>query len=165
MKQYLVVRILIKDGDNEIHSIEYFDELHKAEQRYFAIIGADINGQDTIYNAAFIIDRDGNMVRNEINDIREQKDKFYIVVRFFFKNDKYYNSIQYYPVDYDNPYESYKTALQRWFNIIAADLNDKDITANGAFIIDSASGDITDGRTFYIEDENNYDDNQEGDEE
>lgn len=148
MSQYIVTRILFK-GESESHSMEYFDDKHTAEQRYFSIIGADINNKETTYNAAFIIDRDGNMLRHEINDIRETKDKFFILLRYFIKGDKYNNSVQYYHVMQEDPYASYKAALQRWFNVIAADLKDDEVTANGAFIIDSHSSEITDGRTFY----------------
>ena len=147
MSEYIVVRIIFK-GETELHSMEYFDDKHTAEQRYFGIIGADINNKETTYNAAFIIDKYGNMLRCEINDIRENKEKFFILLRYFIKDGKYNNSVQYYPVDMENPYVSYKTALQRWFNVIAADLKDEAITANGSFIIDSHSGEITDGRTF-----------------
>lgn len=65
--------------------------------------------------------------------------KFYTVVRQFFKGDAETHSME---VKTD-----YNEALQRYFNIIAADLAATDITYNAAYIIDS-NGMMTEGRVF-----------------
>ena len=54
---------------------------------------------------------------------------FYQVVRIFFKGENKSNSVEYF-----NEYES---ALQRYFNIIAADLANAEVTYNAAYLIDN----------------------------
>ena len=65
--------------------------------------------------------------------------EFFTVVRQFFKGENETHSMEIKP-DYD-------TALQRYFNIIAADLADATITYNAAYIIRS-DGVMVEGRVF-----------------
>ena len=149
--EYAVVRILFK-GEEESHSVQFYNTIDDAKKRFFAVMDSDINNKDTTYNAVYIFDRDGNIFKKEINDIREVKSQFYVVVRYFFKNEKPSTSVQYYPFDYDTVKSVYKTALQRWFNIIAADLLDKDVVENGSYMFRN-NGDIEESRTFYDDNE------------
>ena len=64
---------------------------------------------------------------------------FYTVVRQFFKNGSETHSVE--------VKLTYEEALQRYFNIIAADLADSTITYNAAYIIDS-NGTMLEGRVF-----------------
>ena len=64
---------------------------------------------------------------------------FYQVVRVFIKSGKETHSIEF--------KEDRDEALQRYFNIIAADLASADITYNAAYIIDS-NGLMIEGRVF-----------------
>ena len=66
-------------------------------------------------------------------------DTFYTVVRQYYKNSTETHSMQVY-TDYDS-------ALQRYFNVIATDLADSDITYNAAYLIDS-TGLMKEGRVF-----------------
>lgn len=149
--KYAVVRILFK-GEEESHSVQFYDTESEAKKRFFAIMDSDINNKSTTYNAVYIFDKDGNIVKKEINDIRTVKSQFYVVVRYFFKGNTASTSVQYYPFDYDTVRSVYKTALQRWFNIIAADLLDKDIVENGSYMFRN-NGELEETRTFYDDDE------------
>lgn len=64
---------------------------------------------------------------------------FWTVVRQFFKGVKETHSMEI--------KESKKAALQRFFNILAADLADKEITWNACYVIDS-TGLTIEGRVF-----------------
>lgn len=64
---------------------------------------------------------------------------FYTVVRQFFKNGTETHSMEI--------KQTRGEALQRYFNIIAADLADSAITYNAAYIIDS-NGLMIEGRVF-----------------
>ena len=64
---------------------------------------------------------------------------FYQVVRVFIKGGKTTHSIEF--------KEDRDEALQRYFNIIAADLANDEITYNAAYIIDS-NGLMIEGRVF-----------------
>lgn len=64
---------------------------------------------------------------------------FFTVVRQFFKGVKETHSMEI--------KETKDAALQRYFNIIAADLADAEITYNAAYIIDS-NGLMIEGRVF-----------------
>lgn len=152
MTNNIVIRILFT-GEKETHSIEYFDDYHAALTRFHAIMASDIGKQDTTYNAVFLMNKYGGIEKQEINDMRQRRDRFIIVARYFQTNEKYNNSIQYYQIDNDQPRKSYIVALQRWFNIVAADLQNPDVIANGAFMIDSNTGEILEGRTFENDDE------------
>lgn len=64
---------------------------------------------------------------------------FYTVIRIFFKGEQKQNSVEH--------KDTYNEALQRYFNIIAADLANAEITYNAAYIIDS-NGLTREGRVF-----------------
>ncbi len=66
-------------------------------------------------------------------------DKFYSVVRIFFKGDAETHSVEHKSTLLD--------AQKRYFNIIAADLANDDITYQAAYIIDS-NGMMVEGRVF-----------------
>lgn len=63
----------------------------------------------------------------------------YQVIRLFFKGDKETHSMQL--------FDDYLSAQQRYYNIIAADLADADITYQAAYII-NAQGLMVDGKVF-----------------
>lgn len=54
---------------------------------------------------------------------------FYQVIRIFFKGETKSNSVEY--------FDSYDSALQRYFNVIAADLANNQVTYNAAYLIDN----------------------------
>lgn len=56
---------------------------------------------------------------------------FYQVIRIFFKGETKSHSVEY--------FDDYNAALQRYFNIIAADLANNEVTYNAAYLIDSGS--------------------------
>ena len=64
---------------------------------------------------------------------------FYTVIRQFFKGENETHSME---IKTDK-----ETAVQRFFNILAADLADSTITYNAAYIIDS-NGLMIEGRVF-----------------
>jgi len=64
---------------------------------------------------------------------------FYTVVRQFFKGETETHSME--------VKDSREAAVQRYFNILAADLADETITYNAAYIIDS-NGLMIEGRVF-----------------
>ena len=78
-------------------------------------------------------------------------DKFYSVVRIFFKGEAEAHSVEHKSTLLD--------AQKRYFNVIAADLANEDITYQAAYIIDS-SGMMVEGRVFdrtpVVESEGNY---------
>lgn len=56
---------------------------------------------------------------------------FYQVIRIFHKGENKSHSVEY--------FDDYNSALQRYFNIIAADLANDQVTYNAAYLIDSES--------------------------
>lgn len=148
MKRFIVVRSRFI-GSEEIHSTEYFDDEHSALQRFSNIWAADLNNKDVTWNGVFLFDvRDLQYVRKyEINDLRVNKDTFFLLLRFFEKNGSMTHSIQYFFPDYEDPTVEYMNAVKRWFNVIAADLNDDKVTANGAVLFGSSQG-VREARYF-----------------
>ena len=67
---YQVIRIILK-GAAHSHSVEYHDDLNSALQRFFNIIAADLADNDVTYNAAYLIDNGGNVIRKDVFDRRE----------------------------------------------------------------------------------------------
>lgn len=148
MNQFIVVRSRFI-GESEIHSTEYFSDEHSALQRFSNIWAADLNNNEVTWNGVFLFDiSDLRYVKKyEINDLREQKDTFFLLLRFFEKNEQMSHSIQYYFPSYEDPSIEYMNAVKRWFSVIAADLNDDGITANGAILFDSLAG-VKESRYF-----------------
>lgn len=54
---------------------------------------------------------------------------FYQVIRIFFKGATKSNSIEY--------FDDYNAAQQRFYNVIAADLANNEVTYNAAYLIDN----------------------------
>lgn len=148
MKQFMVIRSRFI-GESEIHSTEYFDDEHTALQRFSNIWAADLNNKDVTWNGVFLFDVYNLqwIKKYEINDLREQKYTFFMLARFLEKNDAMVHSIQYFFADPSDPSAVYLEAVKRWFNVIAADLNDEEVTANGAVIFDSIGG-VKESRFF-----------------
>ena len=148
MKRYIVVRSRFI-GEEEIHSVEYFDDEHSAIQRFSNIWAADINNKDVTWSGVFMFDVTNlrYIYKYEINDLRKERNTFFILLRFFEKNEKMNHSVQYYFASYADPSIEYKKAVQRWFNVIAADLADEQVTENGAVLFDSI-GNVKESRYF-----------------
>lgn len=148
MKDYIVIRLRFT-SDSEIHSVEYFPDEHSAWKRYSNIWAADINNNDVVWNGVFMLNSNGlnNFTRYEINDLREDKKIFLILFRFYEEKGTMTHSIQYYYPTNENYSTEYMKALARWFNIIAADLMNANITANGSMLFDSFAA-IKEQRAF-----------------
>ena len=54
---------------------------------------------------------------------------FFQVIRIFFKGEAKSHSVEY--------FDDYNAALQRYFNILAADLANNQVTYNSAYLIDN----------------------------
>ena len=67
---YQVIRIFFK-GETHSNSVEYFNSDELALQRYFNIIAADLANNEVTYNAAYLIDNAGNVLRKDVFDRRE----------------------------------------------------------------------------------------------
>jgi len=66
---YQVIRIFFK-GATKSHSVEYNDSYDSALQRYFNVIAADLANNEVTYNAAYMIDSNGGVMRSEVFDRR-----------------------------------------------------------------------------------------------
>lgn len=64
---YQVIRIFFK-GATKSNSVEYFDDYNAALQRYFNVIAADLANNEVTYNAAYLIDNIGNVLRKDVFD-------------------------------------------------------------------------------------------------
>lgn len=62
---YQVIRIFFKN-ENRSNSIEYFDNILQAQQRFHNIIAADLSNNEITYQATYIIDNTGYMVDKAI---------------------------------------------------------------------------------------------------
>ena len=71
---YQVIRIFFK-GEQKSNSIEYKDSYTEALQRYFNIIAADLANNDVTYNAAYLIDSDGSVIRKDVFDRRPEPEE------------------------------------------------------------------------------------------
>lgn len=141
---YYVVRIRWT-GETESHSIEQREDYRAALARFHSVIAADVSAEAVTYCAAFLLNDQMQLavspfyysVNTDI--IGDPHAPFeYVVGRVIVDNNGYRNSIE-----YRNQEEAYK----RYFNIIAADLQDENITYNGAFIVDRV-GRIIESRAF-----------------
>lgn len=148
MKQFIVVRSRFI-GESEVHSTEYFEDEHSAIQRFSNIWAADVNNNNVTWNGVFLFDTNNlqYVKKYEINDLREDKNTFFMLLRFFEKNAEMTHSLQYFYPDYADPSIEYMNAVKRWFTVIATDLNDDEITANGAILFDSLA-DVKEQRYF-----------------
>lgn len=148
MNPYIVVRSRFI-GDSEIHSTEYFEDEHSALQRFSNIWAADINNASVTWNGVFMFNMNNLQypVKYEINDLREDKNTFFLLLRFFEVSGGMNHSVQYYFPSYEDPSVEYREAVKRWFSVIAADLDNDDVTANGAILFDSLAN-IKESRYF-----------------
>lgn len=64
---------------------------------------------------------------------------FYQVFRIFFKEDKKSHSVEY--------FDTYNDAEKRYYNVIASDIANDEITYNSAYIVNS-DGLMLDGKVF-----------------
>lgn len=141
---YYVVRIRWT-GETESHSIEQREDYRAALARFHSVIAADVSAEAVTYCAAFLLNDQMQLAVSpfyySVNTdlIGDPHAPFeYVVGRVIIDNNGYRNSIE-----YRNQEEAYK----RYFNIIAADLQDENITYNGAFIVDRV-GRIIESRSF-----------------
>ena len=67
---YQVVRVFFQ-GDVHQNSIQYFNDFQEAQKRYYNIIAADLGSDENTYNAAYIIDKFGRILKSEIFDRRD----------------------------------------------------------------------------------------------
>ena len=67
---YQVIRIFFK-GEAHSNSVEYFDDYNAAQQRFYNVIAADLANAEVTYNAAYLIDNGGNVIRKEVFGARE----------------------------------------------------------------------------------------------
>ena len=141
---YYVVRIRWT-GETGSHSIEQRETYREALGRFHSVIAADVGAAAVTYCAAFLLNDQMQLavspfyysVNTDI--IGDPHAPFeYVVGRVIIDNNGYRNSIE-----YRNQEEAYK----RYFNIIATDLQNENITYNGAFIIDRV-GRIIESRAF-----------------
>ena len=141
---YYVVRIRWT-GETESHSIEQREDYRAALARFHSVIAADVSAEAVTYCAALLLNDQMQLVvspfyysvtTDAIGDPHALFEN--LVGRVIVDNNGYRNSIE-----YKNLEEAYK----RYFNIIAADLQDENITYNGAFIVDRV-GRIIESRSF-----------------
>ena len=67
MDKFSVIRIFFK-GENETHSVQFFDTLLEAQQRFFNIVAADLANAEVTYQATYIINASGLMVEGRVFD-------------------------------------------------------------------------------------------------
>lgn len=141
---YYIVRIRWV-GESETHSIEQRADYRSALARFHNIIAADVGTETVTYCATFLFNEEMNFVTSpffystETDLIGDPHAGFeYIVGRVYISNETLRTSIE-----YKNKDEAYK----RYFNILAADLQDDTISYNGAFILNS-TGQRIESRAF-----------------
>lgn len=141
---YYIVRIRWA-GETETHSIEQRDDYRAALARFHNIIAADLGAEAVTYCAAFLLNEEMKLVVSpfyysvDTDEIGDPHAIFgEIVGRVYITNGTLKTSIE-----YKNQEEAYK----RYFNILAADLQDNTISYNGAFIINHV-GRILESRAF-----------------
>lgn len=139
---YYIIRIFFR-GENESHSIESRDEYRAALTRYYNIIAADLANTQNTYCLAMLLNSKGEKVIQPFIWYNSTEGTItppfeYAVIRTFLQNGSASNAIEY--KDYD---EAYK----RYFNVLAADLQNENATFNMALIID-AGGNIFENRSF-----------------
>ena len=141
---YYIVRIRWT-GETETHSIEQRDTFRAALTRFHNIIAADVGTETVTYCAAFLLNNDMKFVVSpfyysiQTDIIGDPHAPFEnIVGRIYIANGVFKNSIE---------YKDQEEAYKRYFNILAADLQDSTISYNGAFIIDHV-GRVIESRSF-----------------
>lgn len=66
---YLVIRVFFK-GETETHSVEIKNSYKDAQVRFYSIIAADLANEEITYNAAYIIDSNGQFRAGQVFDRR-----------------------------------------------------------------------------------------------
>lgn len=146
---YFVIRIFFKDTV-EAHSVEQKNTLREALVRSYSIAATDINNVDITYSYTAIMDENGNILGEPIifTTVYDEEGQpvapfNYIVIRIRIKNNALNNSIE---------YKTYDEAYKRYFNIIAAGLQDNEVSYHVTALINSA-GDVIESRAFSKENE------------
>lgn len=68
---YLVIRVFFK-GETETHSVEIKNSYRDAQVRFYSIIAADLANEEVTYNAAYIIDSNGQFRAGQVFDRRTE---------------------------------------------------------------------------------------------
>lgn len=68
---YLVIRVFFK-GETETHSVEIKNSYRDAQVRFYSIIAADLANEEITYNAAYIIDSNGQFRAGQVFDRRTE---------------------------------------------------------------------------------------------
>lgn len=141
---YYIVRIRWT-GETETHSIEQREDVRVALARFHNVIAADLGAEAVTYCAALLLDDQMHLVVSPFyyganTDILGNPHANFedIVGRVYITNGTLKTSIE---------YKSQEEAYKRYFNILAADLQDESISYNGAFIVNSV-GHIIESRSF-----------------
>ena len=141
---YYIVRIRWT-GETETHSIEQREDFRVALGRFHNVIAADLGAEAVTYCATFLLNEEMKLVvspfyysagTDEIGDPHAPFE--YLIGRVYNPNGTLRTSIE-----YNNQEEAYK----RYYNILAADLQDNTVTYNGAFIMNPV-GRIIESRAF-----------------
>lgn len=129
---YYVIRILFK-GSVESHSIEQKNTLREALVRWYSIAATDIGNDSVTYSYTVIVDQEGNPVEKPIvfNTVFDEVDLpippiNFAVIRIRIKNGTLNNSVE---------YKDYIEAYKRYHNIIAADLQDEEVSYQMTLLI------------------------------
>ena len=148
---YQIPRIFFK-GEVEGHSIEERATYREALTRFHAIIAADVGNNDVTYSYSTILDEEGHdivapFVFNPSADIEGEGTVPFLkaVLRVRVKNGQRSTSVEY--LDHAN-------AIKRFFAILAADLQDEEVTYNMACVL-TPSGHIDEARAFIRREEEN----------
>ena len=141
---YYIVRIRWA-GETETHSIEQREDFRAALGRFHNVIAADLSAEAVTYCAAFLLDSEMKLVVSPFyysagtDVIGDPHAAFeYVVGRVYITNGTFKSSIE---------YKGQEDAYKRYYNILAADLQDTTVTYNGAFIINPV-GRILESRAF-----------------
>lgn len=144
---YYIIRINFK-GETEAHSIEQREDLRQALTRYYNIIAADLGNAEVTYCYAGLMGDGGRYVTEPFIFSVEKDSEGYpvtsfenIVIRTYTVNGQASNSIE---------YKNFNEAQQRYFNIIAADLQNANASFNMAAILNN-HGEIIESRSFVHE--------------
>lgn len=133
---YYIVRIRWT-GQTETHSIEQRENYREALARFHNIIAADVGAEAVTYCATYLLNEDMNYVIQpfyygaETDLIGDPHAPFETLVgRIFITNGTLRTSVE---------YKTQEEAYKRYFNILAADLQDSTISYNASFIINTVA--------------------------
>lgn len=142
---FQIVRIFYK-GEVEAHSIEGRDAWREALQRFHAIIAADLSNNEITYSYVAILNEEGhNAIEPFVYNTMPETDGEvmypfkYAVLRVRIKDGERQNSVE---------FKTYLEAIKRYFSILAADIDDTELSFNLCTVI-NGEGEIVEGRGFY----------------